>query len=48
MGRITANGDIDLITTPDAVSPVDLVYAGWANEVWFTTPGSIYKFRVNS
>jgi virginiamycin B lyase len=47
MGRITVDGDIDVITTPDAVSPVDLVYAGWANEVWFTVPGSIYKFRVN-
>jgi hypothetical protein len=39
---------VQLFATPGAIEASDMVYAGWANEVWFTTPQSVYKFRVTN
>jgi virginiamycin B lyase len=48
IGTITPSGDVQLFATPGAIEASDMVYAGWANEVWFTTPQSVYKFRVTN
>lgn len=49
MGTINTSGDVTLYQQPSQVDiAIDAVYAGWANEVWFTTLSSVCKFRLNS
>ncbi|GHO97874.1 hypothetical protein KSF_079220 [Reticulibacter mediterranei] len=49
MGTINTSGNIKLYQQPDQNDfPRDAVYAGWANEVWYTTQSKIYKFRLDS
>jgi virginiamycin B lyase len=49
MGTITRSGDITLYQQPNQIDVArDAVYAGWANEVWFTTYSQVCKFRLNS
>jgi virginiamycin B lyase len=45
IGTITPTGDINFYEAP--VLAGDMVYAGWANEIWFTTRDAIYKFRLD-
>jgi virginiamycin B lyase len=47
MGTINQAGNIHLYKMPQQDAPNDSVYAGWANEVWFTTDSKIYKFRLS-
>jgi virginiamycin B lyase len=48
IGTITPAGDVQMFSTPNNDTPSHLVYAGWANEVWFTTKTKIYKFRLTN
>jgi virginiamycin B lyase len=49
VGTINTSGDIKLYQQPESGNPPrDAVYAGWANEVWYTTLNKVYKFRLNS
>lgn len=48
VGTITPAGDIQLFEAPKNIGPNQMVYAGWANEVWYTAASEIVKFRVTS
>jgi virginiamycin B lyase len=49
VGTINTSGSIKLYQQPDQNDfPRDAVYAGWANEVWYTTQSKVYKFRLDS
>jgi virginiamycin B lyase len=55
IGTVTPAGDVQVIDTPNADQVQAMVYAGWANEVWFTSldsknegKGNVYKFRVTN
>lgn len=48
IGLLTQKGDVQLFKMPESSVVNDMIYAGWANEVWFTIPEAIYKFRVTS
>ncbi len=46
IGILTQKGDVQLFKMPESSVVNDMIYAGWTNEVWFTIPDAIYKFRV--
>ncbi|GHO96333.1 hypothetical protein KSF_063810 [Reticulibacter mediterranei] len=48
IGILTQKGDVQLFKMPESSIVNDMIYAGWTNEVWFTIPEAIYKFRVTS
>jgi streptogramin lyase len=49
MGTINTSGNVKLYQQPNQSDiPQDAVYAGWANEVWYTTQSKVYKFRLDS
>jgi hypothetical protein len=48
IGILTQKGDVQLFKMPESSVVNDMIYAGWTNEVWFTIPEAIYKFRVTS
>lgn len=53
IGTITPAGDVQVFETPNGDQVEAMAYAGWANEVWFTSTDKnnsgkdkVYKFRV--
>lgn len=55
VGIITPAGDVQAFDTPNADQVSFMAYAGWANEIWFTstdwsgkTRDKIYKFRLTN
>jgi hypothetical protein len=55
VGIITPAGDVQAFDTPNADQVSFMTYAGWANEIWFTSTDwsgkskdKIYKFRLTN
>jgi virginiamycin B lyase len=55
VGIITPAGDVQAFDTPNADQVFYMAYAGWANEIWFTTTSytnkgkdKVYKFRLTN
>jgi virginiamycin B lyase len=55
VGIITPAGDVQAFDTPNADQVFFMAYAGWANEIWFTSTSysykgrdKVYKFRLTN